>query len=168
MMPILFTISWLLSSMFIFLNHPLSLGLILLLQTINVSLMSGMMNFNYWFSYIIFLVMIGGMLVLFIYMTSVASNEKFKFSSKLFAMFLMFAILGAVLTFSDYFIFSYNLHSYEMMPQDSLTSNELSMIKYMNWPSSSIMYMVISYLLLALIAVVKITNVEYGPLRQKF
>nr|YP_010284556.1 NADH dehydrogenase subunit 6 [Xoanodera maculata]UKQ56299.1 NADH dehydrogenase subunit 6 [Xoanodera maculata] len=168
MMTILFTVTWMLSAMFMFLNHPLSFGLILLLQTISVALISGTMNFNYWFSYIIFLVMIGGMLVLFMYMTSVASNEKFKFSPKLAMLFSSSFGLAIILFVYDHFTYTLNLNTSDIMPQDSLGYNELSMIKYMNWPSSLIMYMVISYLLLTLVAVVKITSIEYGPLRQKF
>nr|ALI86981.1 NADH dehydrogenase subunit 6 [Cryptolestes turcicus] len=53
------------SLMFMFLNHPLSMGLMLLLQTICISILSGIMMINFWYSYMIFLIMIGGMLVLF-------------------------------------------------------------------------------------------------------
>nr|YP_010284530.1 NADH dehydrogenase subunit 6 [Nadezhdiella cantori]UKQ56273.1 NADH dehydrogenase subunit 6 [Nadezhdiella cantori] len=167
MMALLFSTAWMLSSMFMFLNHPLSFGLILLLQTITVSLMSGMMNFNYWFSYIIFLVMVGGMLVLFLYMTSVASNEKFKFSSKLFLLFMTFLLIMVIMILSDNFMLSNSLHMIDLMNQSLEYKNEMSMNKYMNWPSNYTMFMVISYLLLTLIAVVKITNIEFGPLRQK-
>nr|YP_010567278.1 NADH dehydrogenase subunit 6 [Trachylophus sinensis]UZC33507.1 NADH dehydrogenase subunit 6 [Trachylophus sinensis] len=168
MMMILFTTAWMLSSMFMFLNHPLSFGFVLLLQTIIVSLLSGMMNFNYWFSYIIFLVMVGGMLVLFLYMTSVASNEKFKFSSKLMALFTSFVLLTFIMILTDHYFLSEVMHTNDLINQNLKYKNELSMNKYMNWPSSSIMYLVISYLLLTLIAVVKITNIKSGPLRQKF
>nr|YP_009073579.1 NADH dehydrogenase subunit 6 [Aeolesthes oenochrous]BAP59129.1 NADH dehydrogenase subunit 6 [Aeolesthes oenochrous] len=168
MITFLFILSWMLSSIFLFLNHPLSLGLILLIQTIAVSLLSGLMNLNYWFSYIIFLIMVGGMLVLFIYMTSVASNEKFKFSSKLFILALVFLLLTFILIMTDQFFMSNNLHTFELTNQNLPPSNKLTTSKYMNWPSSSIMFTIISYLLLTMISVVKITTVEYGPLRQKF
>ena len=50
------------------------MGLTLLIQTILVSIISGLITKTFWFSYILFLVFLGGILVLFIYVTSLASN----------------------------------------------------------------------------------------------
>nr|YP_011026071.1 NADH dehydrogenase subunit 6 [Arctolamia fruhstorferi]WQM87504.1 NADH dehydrogenase subunit 6 [Arctolamia fruhstorferi] len=155
--------------MFLFLNHPLSFGMVLLLQTTLISLITGMMNYNYWFSYIIFLVMIGGMLILFIYMTSIASNEKFKFSYKLLMlMILMITIFSMIVMMIDsYFL---NLHMMNSLNnQNSMMTNfNLSLNKYLYWPMNLIFYLMIIYLLITLIMVVKITNIKSGPLRQKF
>lgn len=69
----------LLGSAVIFLsaNHPVSLGLILILHTLLIRIVTGLTGGRFWFSYILFLVFLGGVLVLFIYITSLASNEKF-------------------------------------------------------------------------------------------
>nr|YP_009860231.1 NADH dehydrogenase subunit 6 [Neoplocaederus obesus]QKW88548.1 NADH dehydrogenase subunit 6 [Neoplocaederus obesus] len=167
-MTLLFMLIITFSTLFMFLSHPLSFGLILLLQTISVSLITGMMNYNYWFSYILFLVMVGGMLILFIYMTSVASNEKFKFSFKILVVSLIFAIFSISLTLIDLFFSNYFLSTFDLTSQSIYSKNELSMTKFLNWPSSSVLALMITYLLITLIMVVKITNVQYGPLRQKF
>nr|QJT43387.1 NADH dehydrogenase subunit 6 [Dorysthenes granulosus] len=168
MTVILVSMMFILSVTFMFLNHPLSFGLILLLQTILISLTTSMMNYNSWFSYILFLIMVGGMLVLFIYMTSIASNEKFKFSSKLFIMItitlsmtlLMFMLLDELLLNSMF-------KSYDLINQTMKPDNSKSMTKFFNMPLSSNLYLIIIYLLITLIMVVKITNIQYGPLRQK-
>lgn len=52
----------------------------LLFYTRVVGLITGLMGGSYWFSYILVLVFLGGVLVLFLYMTSLASNEKFEFT----------------------------------------------------------------------------------------
>nr|AXS65418.1 NADH dehydrogenase subunit 6 [Coleoptera sp. 16 KM-2017] len=166
MMTILLFSALTLSTMFMFLNHPLSFGLILLMETFFISIITGMMNYNYWFSYIIFLIMVGGMLILFIYMTSVASNEKFKFSYKLFIMMASCMILSFSLIFTDFFLTSMNFSNQDNV--QFLANNSLSMTKFINFPSNSIMVMIIVYLLITLIMTVKITNIQYGPLRQKF
>nr|AWN56260.1 NADH dehydrogenase subunit 6 [Euschistus heros] len=73
----------LLSMMMMWMNHPLSMGLILILQTIMIAMIAGFMAKSFFFSYIITIIMLSGALVLFIYMASVASNEKFNSHVKL-------------------------------------------------------------------------------------
>nr|AND96535.1 NADH deshydrogenase subunit 6 [Onthophagus diabolicus] len=152
------------SSMFlIWLKHPLSLGLILLIQTINMALYLGFYHLNYWFSYILFLIMIGGMLILFIYMTSVASNEKFYPSIKLFILFLIMMMMSFMLwNFMDPFYFNLN----NIFNEFQTKKNNLSLNKYLNYPSHLMMYLLIIYLLISLLAIVKITNFKKnGTLR---
>nr|YP_009434122.1 NADH dehydrogenase subunit 6 [Epicauta tibialis]APB02762.1 NADH dehydrogenase subunit 6 [Epicauta tibialis] len=152
------------SILFIFLSHPLSLGLTLIIQTSLISLITGKMCFNFWFSYILFLIMIGGLLILFIYMTSVASNEKFHFNLKLFV-FIM-TIIG-LLTLTS--LFHINL---DPMVNNDMTSYQknwlnISMIKYTYIPMNILLTFLILYLFITLIAVVKIINTKFGPLRPK-
>nr|YP_009995920.1 NADH dehydrogenase subunit 6 [Spondylis buprestoides]QNQ64871.1 NADH dehydrogenase subunit 6 [Spondylis buprestoides] len=153
---------------FMLLNHPLSFGLNILMQTILICLITGLMNYNFWFSYILFLIMIGGMLILFIYMTSIASNEKFKFSLNLMIITIFSLILMMMMIFIDYYFMNLNLLTYDMINQNYMKINNFSMSKYMNHPMNLIFMMIIIYLLITLIMVVKITNLKYGPLRQKF
>nr|UPX88691.1 NADH dehydrogenase subunit 6 [Cychrus caraboides] len=159
---------------FMFLNHPLSMGLILLIQTILISLISGMFSYTYWFSYILFLVMLGGMLVLFIYMTSLASNEMFHYSSKLF-MFISTIIIFSFIMYNliDYMMLNplfKNSNLMEFLNNMIFMKNEniYTLNKIYNAPNNLITLMLVNYLFLTLIAVVKITNINYGPLRQKF
>nr|ARH54530.1 NADH dehydrogenase subunit 6 [Ocypus ophthalmicus] len=155
-----------LSILFIFLSHPLSMGIILLIQTILVSLVSGLLNINFWFSYILFLIMIGGMLVLFIYMTSIASNEKFLFSNWLF-LFIIFMMIMSIISFL--FMDNLLLNMINYSEKFNLNNNfNMNLNKFLNYPSNIILFMMIIYLFITLIAVVKITDIKFGPLRQKF
>nr|UYB77585.1 NADH dehydrogenase subunit 6 [Philonthus lomatus] len=162
----MFMLSLFLSTMFIFLSHPLSMGMTLLSQTILIALITGMMNINFWFSYILFLIMVGGMLVLFIYMTSIASNEKFMFSNYLSILFIIMLMSSVMI----YLLFDNNLLS--LMNFSSSMNNSymftLNLSKFFNYPSNIILFLMIIYLFFTLIAVVKITNINFGPLRQKF
>nr|ALO77563.1 NADH deshydrogenase subunit 6 [Dicronychus sp. DIC01]ARH54374.1 NADH dehydrogenase subunit 6 [Dicronychus cinereus] len=157
-----------LTTLFLFTAHPLSMGFVLLAQTLLISMMTGSMAINFWYSYIIFIIMIGGMLVLFIYMTSVASNEKFKMSKMMMLTSLIASMLFITSLFSEKFLNPNTTKNSEMstfLKQDFIT---FTMNKYLTFPSSLIMLFLIIYLLITLIAVVKITNIKYGPLRQKF
>nr|ALO77384.1 NADH deshydrogenase subunit 6 [Clanoptilus assimilis] len=155
-----------LSIMMIFMMHPLSMGAIMLFQTLIISLMIGMTNFNYWLSYILFIVMVGGLLILFIYMTSIASNEKFKMSNfLLYLMMLMLMIF--ILTFIiDQFYFNMKMNNINMNLMNMDNNFKLLTNKFINFPSNLIFYLTIMYLLITLIACVKITSTFKGPMRQ--
>nr|UHM24938.1 NADH dehydrogenase subunit 6 [Layahima wuzhishana] len=156
---------------FIQIKHPLAMGLTLLIQTIIISLACGMFTHSYWFAYILFLVMLGGMLVLFIYMTSLASNELFSFSMKnFFVSFIMFMVFFIIFMLIDStMLMTNNLEMIKMTPEMNMfTENELNLIKLYNNPTMNITIMMINYLLLTLIVVVKIVNINYGPLRQTY
>nr|YP_009828734.1 NADH dehydrogenase subunit 6 [Hemerobius japonicus]QJC58966.1 NADH dehydrogenase subunit 6 [Hemerobius japonicus] len=169
MNQIIFITSIMIAMNFILMTHPLSMGLMLLIQTILVSLLCGMMYYTYWFSYILFLVMIGGMLILFIYMTSLASNELFNLSINNFIITMFIFMLMLMMSyFYDNFLFL--IKNFEMTSINSLMINDenaYNLIKLYNNPTMNITMMVINYLLLTLIIVVKITDISYGPLRQK-
>lgn len=137
-----------------------------MLQTIIISLITGIINFNYWFSYILFLIIVGGILILFIYITRIASNEKFKLSYKIILLiFRISLLLLLIITFIDSFLFN-NINILELKNQNLNYYYNYSINKYLNWPSNLILFIIIIYLLITLIIVVKITNIEYGPLRQ--
>nr|QIJ99789.1 NADH dehydrogenase subunit 6 [Mantis religiosa] len=165
MLYLLLSVSITLSIIFLFLNHPLSMGLILFLQAISMCLISGYMSLSFWFSYVLLLIYLGGMLVLFMYVTSLASNEMFFYSNKiLFTMFL----LPLILFFLYYMSYNFPMNLYENMENNlslSITSNNF-LLKMYNQPINMITILIASYLFLTLIAVVKIINIYKGPLRQ--
>nr|ALO76382.1 NADH deshydrogenase subunit 6 [Cantharis sp. CAN01] len=151
----------------LFLNHPLSMGINLLLQTIIIAIITGFMSLNFWMSYLLFLVMVGGMLILFMYMTSIASNEKFFFSKNLFmlAIFSMIMFISIMLLNSNNeFFLTKNLESIEFL---NFSTYEMSPNKYFINNSKFILSMLIVYLFITLIAIVNISSNNFGPLRQK-
>nr|YP_009756882.1 NADH dehydrogenase subunit 6 [Tephritis femoralis]QIK50386.1 NADH dehydrogenase subunit 6 [Tephritis femoralis] len=158
------------SFIFIQMNHPLAMGLMLLIQTLNICLLTGVMYKTFWFSYILFLIFLGGMLVLFIYVTSLASNEMFSLSMKLMfscIMLLIIMILFSMMidkTFMSNFIENNEMKSIYNM-KSFLKENSIILNKLYNYPTNMMTIMLMNYLLITLIAVVKITNMFYGPLR---
>nr|AML25897.1 NADH dehydrogenase subunit 6 [Staphylinidae sp. BMNH 1274207] len=153
-----------LSICMLFMNHPMSMGMILLTQTIMITLITGLMTMNFWYSYILFLVMIGGMLILFIYMTSIASNEKFKFSFNFFFTMSFMILLILMFFMINYFYYpNWNIESINFN-----NNNYISLNKFINEPFNIMLSIIIIYLFITLIAVVKITKMKFGPLRQKF
>nr|AVN68043.1 NADH dehydrogenase subunit 6 [Ectobiidae sp. BB] len=160
----LMTMSTLLSISFTQMNHPLAMGLILLIQTVLISLISGMLSQTFWFSYILFLIFLGGMLILFIYVTSLASNEMFFLSTKLIvsSTIMLFMFLMIFSMFKSSIVQNQEIINF-MSINNSLIN---SLTKLYNQPTGIITILLASYLFLTLIAVVKITNIFKGPLRQ--
>nr|YP_008965007.1 NADH dehydrogenase subunit 6 [Mythimna separata]AHB34933.1 NADH dehydrogenase subunit 6 [Mythimna separata]AIW58411.1 NADH dehydrogenase subunit 6 [Mythimna separata]CDK36497.1 NADH dehydrogenase subunit 6 [Mythimna separata] len=156
----------------LFLNNPLSMGLMILIQTLLTCLLTGMMIKTYWFSYILFLTFLGGLLVLFIYVSSIASNEMFKFMINIKKMIIILLILMMIISFMFMNNMSWmNLSSNSDMNNfDQLSllinnENKINLSKLYNNQTFLIMMMLVIYLFVTLIAIVKITNIFYGPIR---
>nr|QSV08512.1 NADH dehydrogenase subunit 6 [Antheraea yamamai]UNZ93506.1 NADH dehydrogenase subunit 6 [Antheraea yamamai] len=157
------------------LNHPLSMGLMILFQTLLTCILSGMMIKTYWFSYILFLTFLGGLLVLFIYVASIASNELFSFNlttKLLFLLFIFFLITIIFLFYNNLKWMNFNINNSEMFNFFNMiiffNENKINLNKLYNNQTSLLTYLLIIYLFITLIAMVKITNIFYGPLRSNF
>nr|YP_010713852.1 NADH dehydrogenase subunit 6 [Aristaeopsis edwardsiana]WDD39072.1 NADH dehydrogenase subunit 6 [Aristaeopsis edwardsiana] len=155
------------SLVFTRLLHPLAMGLSLLVQTTMICITAGLSMNSFWFSYILFLIFLGGMLVLFIYVASLASNETFSFSSTLFFLMIMAISLSGLLFFLDPLTLNLSAHiSQSSMSADSIFSSTPSLLSAIyNNTTMNMTLFIVMYLLLTLIAVVKITNTFFGPLR---
>nr|YP_009172214.1 NADH dehydrogenase subunit 6 [Kamimuria chungnanshana]ALF36423.1 NADH dehydrogenase subunit 6 [Kamimuria chungnanshana] len=147
---LLMFMSSLLALIFTRMNHPLAMGLMLLLQTLLVTLITGFMTQSFWFSYILFLVFLGGLLVLFIYVTSLASNEMFTLStSTLMSVVMLTFFIICLFTVTDPFSFM-NISNTEFNfslnnPHQLYTS--FSLFKLYNPPTSLITFMLVLYLI---------------------
>nr|YP_010579439.1 NADH dehydrogenase subunit 6 [Lepidurus couesii]UNY33521.1 NADH dehydrogenase subunit 6 [Lepidurus couesii] len=149
------------SFLFMTLTHPLSMGLSLMMQSILICLLSGTLFMNYWFSYTLFLIFLGGLLVLFIYISSLASNELFNFNPNML-------IVGAIISMTLIYIYlclensSNNLLAHTWV---GLTSYKMFLMKIYNPLLFQMIMFLISYLLLCLLVVVNITKFDNSPLR---
>nr|AQP26571.1 NADH dehydrogenase subunit 6 [Nasutitermes longinasus] len=148
------------SLMFTQMKHPMAMGLMLLTQTILVCLISGAMYSSFWFSYILFMIMIGGMLVLFMYMTSLASNEMFSPSNKMLMVSLI--VLPILMYTMPTLTNNKEMNMHNTMMENEVTTTTTVMYNQMMGLMTT---MLVIYMLLTLIVVVNIINVSKGPLR---
>lgn len=110
--------------------------------------------------------------MLFIYVTSLASNEIFYFSIKIisFRFFSLIIFIVACLCIDKNLILNYFINFERAsltIIKTFLNENCLILNKLYNFPINLITILLIIYLFLTLIAVVKITNIFEGPLRPK-
>nr|YP_010128169.1 NADH dehydrogenase subunit 6 [Tropidothorax cruciger]QPP20738.1 NADH dehydrogenase subunit 6 [Tropidothorax cruciger] len=151
---IIISITMTLSIVFMMLKHPLSMIILIIIQTILISILTGITIKSFWFSYIIMMIMMSGMLVLFIYMASIASNEKFKFSMKMLSLVIMMPVL-------------YLYISQEESEIINMSDLKMMLHNLFNMPTMLLTLMITFYLLFTMITISKIVNIHEGPLRIK-
>nr|YP_010554695.1 NADH dehydrogenase subunit 6 [Hydropsyche simulata]UYO79328.1 NADH dehydrogenase subunit 6 [Hydropsyche simulata] len=159
----LLTLFLTLTMLMYFIKNPLNMGLLILSQTLIICfLMNFYLNY-YWLSYILYLIMLGGILILFMYMCSIASNKIIQFNTNLF----LYMILIFFITFMFIYKFKWiNLNLLMINNHNFFFSNEMfSMSKIYNNYTYKITIMLIIYLFILLLMVTMFTNSNKGPLR---
>nr|QEP09180.1 NADH dehydrogenase subunit 6 [Aphaena discolor nigrotibiata] len=149
------------------LKHPMTMGSMMIIQTTLMCLNQSSIMKSPWYLYIMFLTMVGGLMIMFMYMSSIASNEKFKPSMKL----LMIWMMTLMMTISIYkidstkeTIFKMNEMKYMMteMAEEKSTSKFFSMFK-MNITITMMMILIIT-----MISVTNIASTFEGPLKKTY
>nr|YP_010183919.1 NADH dehydrogenase subunit 6 [Lispe assimilis]QVG62683.1 NADH dehydrogenase subunit 6 [Lispe assimilis] len=172
---LLFFLLFSFSMFLIFMNNPLSMGLTMLIQTLLISLIISFTNTSSWFSYILFLTFLGGLLILFIYTASFSSNETFNFNFKEISMFMMMNLFFLII--SMYLMTKYpnllsNLMNLEMNQISKQTiflmENSKLMIQLYKYQSLMLTMMMILFLLISMTIINKISNPFFGTFRIKF
>nr|YP_010610781.1 NADH dehydrogenase subunit 6 [Argonauta argo]WAP91601.1 NADH dehydrogenase subunit 6 [Argonauta argo]BCN86449.1 NADH dehydrogenase subunit 6 [Argonauta argo] len=149
-------------SFFIMLIQPLSLGFMILLVNIFMSMLIGFFSFS-WYGYILFLVYVGGLMVMFMYIISLIPNLIFFSKGMLLYLLMSFSLFMVMNYYSFYnYIIKFNLK--EGMMDLKLKSTGFSSILMSDYNFFSYVFLGV-LLLLILISVVKICYYCDGPLR---
>ena len=142
---------FILINIILFISHPIFFSVILIFSSIIIGIICIKINLS-WFFFLLVLVFLGGVIILIIYINTLAINEKFffyKISNK-FLYLILFIVLAQII-FSKNFFFKINL------------SNFIAIGLYESINFISLIFLIL-YLLLTLICVVKLVKFEYGPL----
>nr|YP_010583791.1 NADH dehydrogenase subunit 6 [Octopus salutii]UXN83987.1 NADH dehydrogenase subunit 6 [Octopus salutii] len=157
-----FSLGFSIISMLIILIQPLSLGFMIMLISIFMSIMVSFFIYS-WYGYMLFLVYVGGLLVMFMYIISLIPN--LIFFSKGLMMYMFIGVIGFFLMnmVSMYSYLDMSMMSIKMMEMKvmSLGMSSLIMSNY-----NFFCYVFLGVLLLLiLVSVVKICYYCEGPLR---
>lgn len=153
--------------------HPLTFLAILLLYTIITANKINII-FKSLIPFILFLIIIGGLIVIFIYITRIANNELFSLNFKyLLTIFIKFFILTTILIYFTYlnknFLINYNWINELINIWKFYSNNFENKIFFNNLykiiDSNSLIF-IIHYLYLALICIINICYKFKVPLRQ--
>nr|YP_010560315.1 NADH dehydrogenase subunit 6 [Euxiphydria potanini]AYV97253.1 NADH deshydrogenase subunit 6 [Xiphydria sp. ZJUH 2008002]UYW35405.1 NADH dehydrogenase subunit 6 [Euxiphydria potanini] len=156
--------------------NPFVMGILLLFYSLNISMTMSMFSNSYWYSYILFLIMIGGILILFIYFISLIANDEMEFTMNMFFyLFLLFFLIMMYMCiiFLKFEKFNFMLlnNFLDIEPLSKMNFlfknfNQLSLIKLYSSPSNKITLLIIIYLFFVLISIVKICFINNAPLRK--
>nr|YP_010536714.1 NADH dehydrogenase subunit 6 [Trochus sacellum]UYC29886.1 NADH dehydrogenase subunit 6 [Trochus sacellum] len=144
--------------------QPLSLGLCVMVLSVIFCLLISL-SVSSWYGYILFLVYVGGLLVMFAYVSALAPNNYFSSVKSLMGFFSVFVVSFMVIG-GLYFI-DYNLVSSvgEFSGVKGMACSGMMIIS----PSSMSLIIVLGTILLVnLLAVVKVCYYQQGPLRSHF
>nr|QID48515.1 NADH dehydrogenase subunit 6 [Bolivaritettix sikkinensis] len=165
-MKILMTLSTMMNMMFMNTKQPMNMIIIILIQTVITTFLMSITMKSSWFNYILMIIFIGGMMVLFTYITSIAPNEKNYNKINLMSstiMILLFMTLPYIWKPTKY-------NNTEIMNNYTNTMNnyQLDINLMFNKPMFMMSITMMIYLFIALIVVNKISNLTQGPLRKKY
>nr|AZZ89164.1 NADH dehydrogenase subunit 6 [Betatropis formosana] len=149
-------------------KHPISMGFMLMTQTTLMCIYTSTIMSTSWFGFILFITMIGGMMIMFMYMSSIDSNNKFSILNKTTTTTLMtiFMIMSTM-----------NLLDLTMEETTKLMENKFMMTNNEEMKSTSKFFMNLKYnctimimmiLLLTMISVTNISSTFEGPLKKLY
>nr|YP_010349782.1 NADH dehydrogenase subunit 6 [Cassianeura cassiae]UOH96524.1 NADH dehydrogenase subunit 6 [Cassianeura cassiae] len=138
-------------------KNPMSMGFTLMIQTMLMIMLMNKMMSTSWFMMITFLMMIGGLLIIFTYMSSIASNEKFKIKINLTMLLFIMLII------TDEMLMDNQIN--ETMNFNNCINKEMALIKIYNFKSMFMTILMVIYLLITMISVSKLVKLHEGPLR---
>nr|YP_010349795.1 NADH dehydrogenase subunit 6 [Cassianeura bimaculata]UOH96537.1 NADH dehydrogenase subunit 6 [Cassianeura bimaculata] len=139
------------------LKNPMSMGFILMIQTMLVIMLMNKIMASSWFMMITFLMMIGGLLIIFSYMSSIASNEKFKIKINISMIFIILMIM------TDEMLIEQQCDETQSISHSM--NSEMSLIKIYNSKSMMMTILLVIYLLISMLSVSKLVKIHEGPLR---
>nr|QQQ88656.1 NADH dehydrogenase subunit 6 [Hyalella tiwanaku] len=160
MLLISLSISVVLACMFTQVSSPLGLAVIVVMFSLFISMNMSLICSTSWFSLLLFMLFLSGMMIIFIYVCSLASNETHFYS---------FSVIYLVLIFMVLIMFSPVINSLMTVGSDLLSKTDTCILMHKVYSFSVYLFTLalIIYLLITLIVAVKICMVSDGPVRTK-
>nr|QTW91647.1 NADH dehydrogenase subunit 6 [Carios vespertilionis]UNO54362.1 NADH dehydrogenase subunit 6 [Carios vespertilionis]UNO54375.1 NADH dehydrogenase subunit 6 [Carios vespertilionis] len=137
---------FLISILFMTSTQPIMMILILILITLNISLLIYLQMKMTWFPMLIIILMLGGMMILFLYVTSLTPNKKFIWSNKFFPLIMLTPFLPTI--------------------KPNFNSNNFYTISNLLNNSNTLMLtFIMLYLLITLLTITKLIHSSFAPLK---
>lgn len=145
--------------------HPITIISIILIYSRLTCIIINLWSFNYIYSLMIFLIIIRGLLILFLYFARLISNEQQKIS--------FYPIIILILITTTFIIYKYKLQIssfHQSQEHISQTNIKIFSLKYLfklyNYPYNYITFICVLFLLLSLFIIIKIRSLKSSSLRK--
>nr|YP_009987541.1 NADH dehydrogenase subunit 6 [Epeurysa nawaii]QBZ38001.1 NADH dehydrogenase subunit 6 [Epeurysa nawaii]QBZ38014.1 NADH dehydrogenase subunit 6 [Epeurysa nawaii] len=164
-MKILFMFMTINSMVSTLLNHPISLGSMLMIQSILTSINLIFMAKNSWYSLILFVTFSSGIMIMFMYMSSITSNEKFKPSMKMMILYLIMMVTLTILNIKLDLNLIFNIKLTDQLIYFQENEEKISIIKNISNKKIYLTTLLTLIILMVLIAISNLINSFEGPLK---
>lgn len=145
--------------------HPITMISLILIYSGIACISITFWSFNYIYSIIIFLIIIRGILILFLYFARLISNEQHKISFNFILIFRSF--ITFILIYKSNFLNQSPQKSHDQLPQINIKTNLLQQLfKLYDYPYNYITFICILFLLLSLFLIIKIRSSKSSSLRK--
>nr|ALZ49976.1 NADH dehydrogenase subunit 6 [Camponotus atrox] len=151
-------------------NHPIMIMIMLLIYSSLICLNMCLWKSNYILSIFLFLMMISGLLIIFLYFSSLISNEQFKLKINFYLMILF--LINMIFSYYlmkfnplNLFIYKYKFHeNYPMSYINKMNFNNI--LNLYEYPLNNLTTLSMFYLLFSLFCIIKICSLKYMSLRK--
>lgn len=146
--------------------HPIYLLILIIIYRRIICLIISAWSYNFIYSIILFLIIIRGILIIFLYFSSLISNDQTKFSINIpliIRFFFNIFILFFIIKYFNYPVSNFN----EILISFQLNNNIFNNIKHIfSYPYRNITIICILYLLITLFTIIKICSIKTSTLRK--
>ncbi|YP_009705874.1 NADH dehydrogenase subunit 6 (mitochondrion) [Linepithema humile] len=173
--PFFITIMMILMLMFMANNiysHPIMNMILIIIYSILMTLNMSIWKMNFMYSIMLFLIMISGLLIIFLYFSSLISNEQMTFilnNNKLFLLTIMLNIMFLIFNIINKKIYYFN-PMYQTSETNLLNKiNEKMFNNILNlytYPYNNLTIMCMMFLLISLFTIIKISSMKSKSLRK--
>lgn len=148
--------------------HPINIILRILLNTLYICLLISFWQSNPIYSILLFLVMIRGLLIIFLYFSRLITNVQNKFSINFFLLinFIINLTIFLYLSFTNFILKSTPLYSYletQFFPSQNIFKNLFIIYSY---PFNNFTFLCIFFLLIAIFIIIKLCVIKTSSLRK--
>lgn len=146
--------------------HPIFLLILIIIYRGIICFIISSWSYNFIYSIILFLIMIRGILIIFLYFSRLISNDQTKFLINIpliLRFFFNITIFLYIIKYFNYPIYNFN----EILISPLLNNNTFNNILHLfSYPYRNITIISILYLLLTLFTIIKICSIKTSTLRK--
>nr|QBO27209.1 NADH dehydrogenase subunit 6 [Appendiseta robiniae] len=143
-------------------KSPLSSNLIILSQSISLTLMINLINKTSWISFMLFILYIGGLMIIFLYISGIAFNEL-----NIIKNYKNLIIKILTISMMIYWIKPISMLENFNFENNFYFEDNFYLINMFILPNNLVIYFILFILFFMLILIIWLLKINKGPIRQK-
>nr|ARH10742.1 NADH dehydrogenase subunit 6 [Chaetosiphella stipae] len=162
MIKLILITNLIISMMFMSMKSPLSSNLLILIQSIMLTMMINLINKTSWIAFMLIILYIGGLMIIFLYISSIAFNE-INFNKNFMSMFIKMTLIYILIMMIKNNLILENFN-YE---NNYIFEDNFYLLNMFFIPNYYMIYFIIMILFFMLILIIWMLKNNKGPIRQK-